>query len=229
MGWWVHDYWQAGLIVHLIAQIFWVIFSITMHELAHGWAALWEGDRTPRELGRMTMNPLVHMGPYSLIAFAIIGIAWGVMPVDPSRFRHGRRGRAIVSAAGPAMNIALALVCIGLMFIWMLVGSHGSDIYNNVTIFLCLGALLNVVLAIFNMLPVPPLDGSGVLSGLSWKAWKFYQNPNIAAYGSLAVLALLFLGGFTVLWIIGGVVVFLPLEFAAGLTGAPSPADILWP
>ncbi|MBT5381502.1 MAG: site-2 protease family protein, partial [Phycisphaerae bacterium] len=91
-----------------MSWIFWVLLSITLHELAHGWAAIWEGDKTPIETGHMSANPVVHMGRFSLIVFALIGFAWGLMPVRPWRFRHGRLGEAIVAIAGPAMNLALA-------------------------------------------------------------------------------------------------------------------------
>ena len=111
-GWWVHNAFVNGGAIMLVAWIFWVLFSITLHELAHGWAAIWEGDMTPRELGRMTANPVVHMGGLSLLVFAAIGIAWGMMPVNPSRFRHRRWGDAIVAAAGPVMNILLSIVCL---------------------------------------------------------------------------------------------------------------------
>ena len=110
--WWVHDLYLQGRTVELISWIFWVIFSIVLHELSHGWAALWQGDDTPRRLGHMTANPIVHMGGLSLLVFALIGIAWGVMPTDPSRYRWGRRGRVFVAAAGPAMNVALSLIAL---------------------------------------------------------------------------------------------------------------------
>ena len=106
-GWWVQVAWNIGP-AYLVSWIFWVLFSITLHELAHGWAALSQGDQTPRELNRMTANPLVQMGTTSLIFFFIIGIAWGMMPVNPSRFRDGRRGEIIVAAAGPVLNLLLA-------------------------------------------------------------------------------------------------------------------------
>jgi len=95
------------------AFLFWGIFSITMHELAHGWAALSQGDDTPRIYGRMTANPVVHMGWMSLILLVLTGIAWGMMPTDPSKYRWGRRGRIIVSGAGPAMNVLLWAICWG--------------------------------------------------------------------------------------------------------------------
>ena len=71
MNWWVHDLYASGRIVELVSWIFWVLLSITLHELGHGWMAIREGDRTPIELGRMTMNPLVHMGHFSLLLFAL--------------------------------------------------------------------------------------------------------------------------------------------------------------
>ena len=76
MTWWVHDLWMSGRGFELICWIFWVIASITLHELAHGGVAIWEGDDTPRVTGHMTANPVVHMGVQSIIAFLIIGIAW---------------------------------------------------------------------------------------------------------------------------------------------------------
>jgi hypothetical protein len=96
---WVHDLYATDQTTMLIAWIFWVIFSICLHELAHGWAALWQGDHTPRRLGHMTMNPLVHMGGWSLIAFAIIGIAWGAMPVSEfTTAELQRTARAVMRA-----------------------------------------------------------------------------------------------------------------------------------
>jgi hypothetical protein len=103
----------------------WVIGSIVLHELAHGWAAIRLGDTTPRDLGHMTWNPLVHMGGFSLVVFAVIGIAWGMMPVDPSRLR-GRYGDALVALAGPAMNIVLAAVSFAVwLVLWLWLGGRG--------------------------------------------------------------------------------------------------------
>ncbi|MEL6741620.1 MAG: hypothetical protein AAFP26_13265, partial [Planctomycetota bacterium] len=84
MGWWIGDALSDPTrgAVWVVAWLVWVVVSITLHELAHGWAALKLGDTTPRDLDRMTFNPLVHMGPVSLVMLVIIGIAWGQMPVD---------------------------------------------------------------------------------------------------------------------------------------------------
>jgi Zn-dependent protease len=174
----------------LLSWIFWVVASIVLHELAHGWAAIWQGDDTPVRLHRMTANPLVHMGPWSLLIFALIGIAWGVMPVDPSRFRWGRRGRIVVSGAGPAMNICLAVLCLTLMVVWLKFGPEGHRLYENLRVFFWTGGMLNVVLALLNLLPVPPLDGSDVLAGLSFRAWRLFRSPQAPMFGMFILLAI---------------------------------------
>ncbi len=196
MSWWVHELWQAGRAVELISWIFWVIFSITLHELAHGWAALWQGDGTPREMGRMTWNPMVHMGQWSIIVFLVIGIAWGMMPVNPSRFRWGRQGRVVVSGAGPAMNVALALASLTLLAVWIGAGPPSSPLYKNLAIFLWTGGWLNLVLAVFNLLPIPPLDGADVLSGLSFRAYVFFNEPRAQMIGMFVFLVVFMSGCF---------------------------------
>jgi Zn-dependent protease len=201
MTWWVHDLYAAGRVTLLIAWIFWVIFSICLHELAHGWAAIRQGDDTPRRLGHMTMNPMVHMGPMSLLVFAFIGIAWGLMPIDPSRFRSGRIGRVYVAAAGPAMNLAIALAVFIIAVIWTRFGTEGRfDPDNDITIILHTGIWLNIVLALFNLLPIPPLDGSQILAGLSWKCYEFFNTQQSQIFGLFVLLVLIFLGAFRFLF-----------------------------
>ena len=163
-SWWVHDLYDNLGLVAVASWIVVVIGSITLHELAHGWAALWEGDGTPRELGHMTGNPLVHMGSMSLLLFAVLGIAFGLMPVTPSRFRHGYVGRIVVSAAGPVMNLLLFLIFAVALGLMERFGASGP-VADNVSIFLNFGAMLNVVLVVLNLLPLPPLDGWGILEG----------------------------------------------------------------
>ena len=228
MGWWVHDLYQDGQITELLSWAFWVIFSITLHELAHGWAAIWQGDDTPRRYGRMTMNPLVHMGPWSLLMFALIGIAWGAMPVDPSRFRDRRKGRIYVSGAGPAMNIALALIALTLVIPWLVFGPQGTLIHRNLTIFLWTGGWLNIVLAIFNLLPIPPLDGSSILSGLSIRVYQFYQNPRAQMIGMFLVLVVFISGCFSFVFTLCGFVAGLYVDLGSMVLGGPSVFDIIY-
>lgn len=195
MNWWVLNLYEQGQVVQLVSWIFWVIFSIVMHELAHGWAALWQGDDTPRRMGHMTINPVVHMGPWSLLMFAMIGIAWGMMPVDPGRFRWRRRGRIVVSGAGPAMNIALALVTLTTAAVWTVYGPRNSEpFYTNVFVFLFTGGWLNFALAAFNLLPIHPLDGASVLMGLSFRFYRLMQHPQAQMVGMLILLAVFMSG-----------------------------------
>ncbi len=192
MNWWVHDLYQQDRTVELVSWIFWVIFAIVLHELAHGWAALWQGDDTPRRLGRMTVNPLVHMGMTSLLIFALIGLAWGAMPVNPGRFRNRRYGDVLVSLAGPAMNIILSLAALTGLSLWLRFGPTAQPLHENVTTFLWTGGWLNIVLALLNLLPIPPLDGSRILAGLSRKARELYNHPQAQLFGMFVLLAIFF-------------------------------------
>ena len=227
MGWWVHDLYRDGRIAELISWAFWVIFSITLHELAHGWAAIRQGDDTPRRLGRMTMNPLVHMGPWSLLMFAVIGIAWGAMPVDPSRFRDRRRGRIFVSGAGPAMNLILTFITLSLLIPWLVFGPQGTRIHQNLAVFLWTGGWLNIVLAIFNLMPIPPLDGASILSGLSFRVYRFYQNPRAQMIGMFLVLVVFLSGCFNVVFYICGSLAGLYVDLWSMILGGPSVFDVI--
>ena len=186
-GWWVHDLWNAGRGTELVAWIFWVIFSITLHELAHGWAALWEGDDTPRVTGHMSANPVVHMGLPSMILFLILGIAWGMMPVNPNRFRHGKWGRILVSAAGPMMNLVIAFIV--LTVLGFIINPYAEQ--SDVVTFLLTGGYLNLILFALNMLPVPPLDGSNILSNLSDTVASWYRHPQAQMAGLLLFFLLI--------------------------------------
>lgn len=202
-NWWVLHYIESGLQIVLVSHIFWVIFSITLHELAHGWAAIWQGDDTPIRTGHMTASPLVHMGPQSLLMFAIVGIAWGAMPVDPSKFRWRRKGWIVVSAAGPAMNVALAAGSLILLIAWIRFGPANEDYFRQVAAFFFVGAQLNITLAIFNLLPIPPLDGSLILSGMSFTWWRRFRQENVQIIGMFIVLALMLSGMLSILWVTG--------------------------
>jgi Zn-dependent protease len=184
---------QAGRYVELLSWIFWVLLSITLHELAHGWAAIRQGDDTPLRYQRMTVNPIVHMGLNSLIVFALCGIAWGQMPVNRHRFKDGHKGDVYVAAAGPAMNLLIALVCIILLTLWIRIGPQGTNIARNIAIFLYLGVGLNLILAPFNLLPIPPLDGSRILAGISPRIRALYERPQAQLFGMFVFIAIYFL------------------------------------
>ncbi len=213
MSWWVSSFAQSGRYIELVSWIFWVLLSITLHELAHGWAALWQGDDTPARLNRLTLNPVVHMGVPSLVMFALCGIAWGAMPVNPHRFKDGHRGDIYVSAAGPAMNLLIALACLVMLTLWGAVGPEDSPLARNVTVFLYFGVALNFILAPFNLMPIPPLDGAHILAGFSPRIRELYRHPQAALFGLFIFIAVFFMSP------IGGIFI----ELAWG--GARSLAD----
>jgi Zn-dependent protease len=155
-----------------------VVLSICLHELAHGIVAIWFGDRTPIETGHMTMNPVVHMGATSLILLLVAGIAWGQMPITPKRLR-GRYARSLVALAGPASNVLMAAIALTALGVWQRFETDdpqtGTALYTVQHLLFEFG-LINVVLAIFNLIPIPPLDGSNLLAGLSPGIAEVMQN-----------------------------------------------------
>jgi Zn-dependent protease len=155
---------------YFFAVVITVVVSICIHELAHGIVAIWLGDRTPMERGHMTLNPAVHLGLFSVICLLLAGIAWGSMPIDPRRLR-GRYAEALVAAAGPASNLLLAGLALGSLGIWQRFDPRPSSEIatqiTNIRYLLLVFGTINVLLAMFNLLPVPPLDGSAILANLS--------------------------------------------------------------
>jgi len=197
---------HCGNVAHIIARMFLdtlsknptyfievcitVVLSICVHELAHGVIAIWHGDRTPIETGHMTLNPMIHMGLMSFILLAVAGIAWGSMPITPSRLR-GRHARALVALAGPASNVIMALLSLTALGLWLRSGGYakrGTTIYT-VSHFLLIFGTVNVSLALFNLLPVPPLDGSNALADFSQAFARLMLR--LRAGGGLGVVFLL--------------------------------------
>lgn len=180
---------------HYVVIIVAVVLSVVLHELGHGITALWQGDDTPRVTGHMTWNPLVHMGGFSLMLLFLAGIAFGQMPVRPANFRS-RFGRALVAFAGPLVNLLLALFTLTIVALWLRFGERpeGNVGYYGLLFLLEMGAI-NIVLCLFNLLPVPPLDGSTVLADLSPAYRRLKSNPNNQP---------LFLGVFVLVFVFAG-------------------------
>jgi len=156
-----------------------ILISITLHELAHGFAAIGQGDNTPQKAGHITLNPVVHMGVQSIIFLCLAGISWGQMPVNPDKFRNGRISDIIVSAAGPLTNLAL-----GIIFASLLVMFYNSGLVSKD--FLYLAARVNFTLFLLNILPIPPLDGFHIYSNI-FPSLKKLQDSPIGLFGLVIV------------------------------------------
>jgi len=180
-----------------------LLFSLTVHESAHAWTADRLGDPTARERGRVSLNPIVHADLIGTVIFpllALLGnlplIGWAKpVPVNVRRLRHPRRDYVIVAAAGPASNLLLALAAaIGLWLIPVSPVILGEPNVSAPVASLLSGAMqINVLLAVFNMLPIPPLDGGNVLGGLLPGRLAGMFNE-IRPYGFLLLYALMFTG-----------------------------------
>lgn len=185
-----------------VLRIFAVLLALTVHEASHAWAADRLGDPTPRRAGRLTLNPLAHLDILGTIFFLIARIGWAKpVPVNPSYFRNPRRDDFIVSAAGPASNILLAIFMAVLWrALWGFVPLIEAYPQLETPLAFTLGAAfwsvwLNIGLAFFNLIPVPPLDGSGILAAaLPYRLSEEYRK--IGHYGILILFALIFLGAF---------------------------------
>jgi Zn-dependent protease len=189
-SWWLANFWAESPIL-AISWVFWVIFSICLHELGHGYMAIKCGDSTPLDRGHMTWNPLVHMGWISLAVFAVAGFTWGAMPVDPSRFR-GRYDEAEVAFAGPAVNIILFVLLSIATAGWLVFAKGVPDqARENIFIFLRVGAAFNIAGALFNLLPVPPLDGSRIVGNFFPAFHRLYSTERGAVVSLLFFMAML--------------------------------------
>jgi Zn-dependent protease len=158
-----------------------LIFSVVIHEMAHAWVALRCGDTTAKDLGRITLNPLPHIDLvgsilvplFSILATGRVLIAWAKpVPIDPGNFRNFKRDDTLVTIAGPLSNFLIAFVCVwGVIGFFYLNNSikptgMGHDFISYMIKMFYAGIFLNVTLAVFNMIPIPPLDGSHVLANV---------------------------------------------------------------
>jgi Zn-dependent protease len=171
-----------------------LVLSLSVHEWAHAYSAFRLGDDTALRLGRMTLNPMSHIDPIGTLLFPMLGIPFGwakPVPVNPARFNRKMRvrtGMMITAAAGPFSNLVLAFLCVvllGLLMRFSVKNEALEWLLGN-------GFLLNVALALFNMLPIPPLDGGRVADGMMPNLLRpFWER--FAQYGPLALLALIVL------------------------------------
>jgi Zn-dependent protease len=191
-----------------IISLFVVLFAITIHEASHGWAALKKGDPTAFHMGRITLNPIRHIDPVGTILLPLILIVMGAppfgwakpVPVNPLNLRDPRKDNLIISIAGPLSNISVAIVAFIILKLLLnldpsfVYGRGGfSNLLSPIIQILYLTIVINIILAIFNMIPIPPLDGSGVVMGLiSEEAAEKYEQ--IRPYGFFILIVLIMTG-----------------------------------
>lgn len=172
-----------------------LLFSLAFHELGHAWIADRMGDKTARNLGRVTLNPIKHLDPIGTLLLLVVGFGWAKpVPIQPGNFRNYRVGMFWVSIAGILVNLSIAVLAL------VILAALGTTLGNLQSIFpgaggggdplrygLFVAAQINIVLAVFNLLPVPPLDGSKILSvflpaGMQRAMWQLER------YGFLLVI-----------------------------------------
>ncbi len=204
------------------------LMALTLHECSHAWTANRFGDPTARLQGRISLSPLPHIDPVGTILFPLLGAISGVpvigwarpTPVDPANLAHPRRDGLWISAAGPLSNLLLATVFLFVLGVGSRSGllvpsspsfAHGEAIGAHLFQFAFLGFLVNVSLAFFNLLPIPPLDGGGVLGGLLPESMA-QAVDRVGQFGFIILYALILIpvGGLSLLsWL------FLPVRLAS--------------
>ena len=195
-----------AIILQVIIQAPPLLFALTVHELAHGYVAFRLGDPTAKMAGRLTMNPLKHLDPLGVLAFIIMKIGWAKpVPVDPRYFKNPRKDMLLVALAGPGSNVALAIASAILARLLVVLNVLPFAILQPVVGMLVASVWINLMLAIFNCIPIPPLDGSKVLMGmLSPRA--AYTYAKLEPYGFLLLLGLFYTG--VISWVIMPVIRF---------------------
>lgn len=192
------DYYSAVMFV--LSSCFVVFCCLPIHEYAHGLVAYKLGDDTAKQQGRLTLNPLSHLNVLGTIMIFLFGIGYAnPVPINPYKFKKGKmkNGIALTALAGPLSNIIMAGISVSFSHIFMFIGiKAGSNVVIEAIItFFSYAATINISLAVFNLLPIPPLDGSRIIGCfLSDKAYYNYMKyERYIMYGLMAVLLLGFL------------------------------------
>ncbi len=188
----------------IIAVAMILLVSFPVHEFSHALAAYRLGDGTAKLMGRLTLNPIAHFDPLGAALLCISallgrGIGWAKpTPVNPNMLRHGSLGQAIVAFAGPASNLVIAAI-VALPLRFLLHSSVGLDVPAFILNAMYTFVAINLSLFVFNLIPVPPLDGSQILLAALDPSTRYAVGPALAQYGPLILLVLIFTGAFSLI------------------------------
>ncbi|MDF2570748.1 MAG: Peptidase family [Sporomusa sp.] len=179
-----------GFDADMIFRIPALLIALTVHEYAHARTAVALGDPTPRFMGRLTLNPVAHLDPIGLLMLWLFKFGWAKpVPINPSYFKNYRQGMVMVSLAGPVSNMILALItafAIGILAKMQLLSGDWVKV-------LWMTYSYNIILAIFNLVPIPPLDGSKVLASLL-PGQQGHVFDQLEQYGPFILMALVYIG-----------------------------------
>lgn len=191
---------ELTLLQRIVVWILPVVFAITVHEVAHGWMAKKYGDNTASSLGRLTLNPIKHIDLFGtliipgLLLLSGTGFIFGwakPVPVDARNFKNPRHDMAIVALAGPVSNVLMAVGWALIARLGVMVGASTEAVSLPLIYTGIAGISINLVLAILNLLPIPPLDGSRILTGILPDYWAWQYN-RLERYGFVILLVLLY-------------------------------------
>ena len=188
-------------IISMLLRLPIIFLSLSVHEVAHGYAAYKLGDPTARNLGRLSLNPIKHLDPIGFICMLLCGFGWAKpVPINTRYFKKPKRDMAITGAAGPISNLLLAFIFALLARVAEIVfftlpatSSLTVNVYVLLILFLQIGVSINITLAVFNLLPVPPLDGSRIFLGFL-PTDTYFKIMRYERYISLGIMIALFLG-----------------------------------
>ncbi len=191
---------ELSVIQRIVVYILPVIFAITVHEVAHGWVAKKYGDNTASRLGRLTLNPVKHVDLLGTIILPGLLLMTGTsfifgwakpVPVDPRNFKRPLQDMAIVALAGPVSNLIMAFLWALIIRLGIFIGTNAEVISLPLLYTGYAGITINLALAMINLLPIPPLDGSRILTGILPNYWAWQYN-RLERYGFILLLVLLY-------------------------------------
>ena len=183
-------------IYHILIMLPGIIIGLSFHEFAHGFVSYKLGDPTPKNQGRLTLNPKAHFDPFGFIALVFMGFGWGIpVEINPSYYKHKRRDELLVAFAGVTMNLIIAIITAFVVKIILYANPYmAQDGILEILVNILMGIVsVNIILLVFNLIPIPPLDGFNVITQIfNLRGTRFYNV--VYNNGFFILLILLFVG-----------------------------------